>query len=255
MRWGSLLSTLLLTGGSVVLPRLAFNAMGMDQGKLASTLGSLQSLQGGNLDAGVMKQLQALQSGQTETLPLEQLAALQDIAQAGGGLQKQAGMAQALISALKNQKPLGTELRGQVLRESERARAFYRGSREKVLAILCMGVLLTLAVLVLGALPFGRGLARFYLTFTFALAGRWLVMVSFLAVAYFAASKLNPWPLLPGEILYAPVGYMLVAGLFLRLLDPNYPLWNSLLRSLGAPVVACLAIVGMGLGPGLLAGH
>lgn len=238
MRWGSLIATLLMAGASTTLPRLMSRATGIDPQGLTGMLSQIQAASsGGNLDNDVSRQLQAIENGQTDDVPLERLAAVQNMAQGPD-------MTSALLNAFKNQKPLGSEWREDLLRFSEQVRQFYRGQRRKIESGLILGALGLLAVAILGALPFLRGPARFFLTMAFALSGRFLILASAACAAYFAASQLNPIPLLPPEVFAAPVGYMLFCGLFLRIIDPNYPLWNTMLYSFAAPIAASLGIAG-----------
>lgn len=240
MRWGSFFFTLSLATSATMVPRLFGPAL--DPQKLAAVLAPA-GMPAGTLDPALEKQLAALQEGQTEAVPLQTLAALQDLA-GQGTLGPQAEVAGALINAFRKQKPLHAEFRDGLLRDSEHLRQLYREARPKVLlALLALG-LLTFVVAVLGALPFFRGLARFHMTLLFALSGRWLMLVSLACVAYFLCARLNPWPLLPQETLAAPVAYMLLTSLFVRLLDPNFPLWNSMLKSMASPILGCLAVAG-----------
>jgi hypothetical protein len=238
MRWGSLVATLLMAGASTTLPRLMARATGIDAGGLTGMISQIQAASsGGNLDADVSRQLQAIENGQTEDIPLRQLAAVQNLSQGPD-------MTSALLNAFKNQTPIGSEWREGLLRFSEQVRQFYRGRRRQIENGLILGALGLLAVAILGALPFLRGPARFLLTMAFALSGRFLLLASLACAAYFAASQLNPIPLLPAEVFAAPVGYMLFCGLFLRIIDPNYPLWNTMLYSFAAPIAASLGIAG-----------
>ena len=246
MRWGSLFSTLILAGGAAAAPGILSNSAGLDDKGLDQILATVKAYHSGEgLDLKGDRQWQALQDGQLEEVSLERLAALQDLAgrQTAGAGQDQ-DVAAALIEAFKKQKPLSEEWGGQVLRDSERLRRFYQGARPKAVAFIALGLVSTFAVAVLGALPLGRGLARFVLGMVFGLNGRWLMFLSLAVPAYAGASGLNVWPLLPRELLFAPIGFMLLSGAFLWLLDPNYPLWNMLVRSLGSPMLSCLATFG-----------
>ncbi|MDD5630371.1 MAG: hypothetical protein PHU21_15005 [Elusimicrobia bacterium] len=196
--------------------------------------------------AAMMAQLQSLQQGRTDDVSLEQLAAIQDMAQGqsagAGGLPGQMQTAMGMIQAYQKQKPVLEQWRSGLLRDSERVRQFYRSHRQQVLGYLFLAGLVLSAAAILGAVSSCRGLVRFVLGMAFGLSSRFLLLVSLAALVYFAASRVNPWPLLPPEVLAAPVTYMLLAGVFLRALDPNYPLWNTLLKSLAAPLAACLGV-------------
>lgn len=254
MRWQSLVWTLTLAVSSAVAPQLLFRSIGLDRSQLREVIGAVKaSRSGGALDARAMAQLKALESGQVEDVPLEQLAAIQKLSREtealGVSAGRQAEVAETLLDAFERQIPLYTRMKREILMESEYVRRVYRRNRPRVLWAMAALAALTFAVIVLGLFPAGRGVARFVVSFVFALAGQWLVFVSIMLVAYDAASSLNPWPLIPPEVLLAPTGFMLLTGLFLRFLDPNYPLWNALLRSLGSPIIACLTAAGLRLSP------
>lgn len=219
---------------------------------LAGMLGQLQKAASGPREEDVLKQVQAIRSGQTDNVSLEQLSAVQDAAQSGtaapaAGSRRppgQAEMALALMNALKNPQPLSGKWKGDLLRDAEPVRRLYHQYRLKAQAGMIAAAGAVLVVAFLGAISFFRGLARFVLGMVFGLSGKFLILLSLSLAGFFAASQLNPWPLLPPEVLAAPVGYMLLSGLFLRLLDQNYPVWNTMFKSMAAPMVCCLGILG-----------
>jgi len=247
VRWGSLLSTLVLTAASISLPRILFSSIGLDREGLTSIIGTTKQISSGQaVDERAVAQLNALRGGQLEGVSLEQLAAVQDAVR-GSGAERGLEMGAALHEAMKNQRPLGEQMRAGVLRDAERLRVFYRAERENVLLLLASLGGACFAVAVLGAFPFGRAAARFFLTMVFGLSSGWMVTLSLATAVFFWVAEFNAWPLLPGEAFAAPALFMLFCGAFVRLLDPNYPLWNGFLRGFGAPLLACLAIAGGGL--------
>ncbi len=78
----------------------------------------------------------------------------------------------------------------------------------------------------------------------FALTSRLMLLLSLGAAGFFYFSQLNAWPLLPTEALAGPAGLLLLSGAAVRLMDPNYPLWNGLLMGFGAPILSCVAVAG-----------
>ena len=212
MRWGPLLQVLVLAGAAMAAPQF-FSPAGLDQ-----------------------------------NLPLDKLAALSDLAKPKDGASPAQGdVASALLKALKQDRPsTGSRLRGEVLRVSESLRKFYLRFRSKVLAAMIVIGLFTVAVLFLGLLPVIRFFAKSYLTFLYGLSCHWLMGMALAMFAFYAASHLNPWPIIPQEFFYAPAGYLLLTGMFIRMLDPNYPLWNTLLKGLGSTVLSCAGIAGCG---------
>ncbi|MCX5794306.1 MAG: hypothetical protein NTY77_02265 [Elusimicrobia bacterium] len=219
------------------------------QDPAAALLAQLRSAKPGqDPTSAMLAQLQSLQNGQMEGVSLPQLAAIKDMANGGaspmGGPLGQLNTAMTAIKSYQNQKPILEQWRMGLLQDSEQVRQFYRSHRQKALAYFLLAGLALLGVAALGAIPWFRGLARFVMGMAFGLSGRFLMLVSMAAVAYFAASRINPWPLLPPETLAVPVGYMLLSGLFLRVLDPNYPLWNMMVKSFLAPLASCLGVTG-----------
>ena len=250
MRWGSLLSTLVLTAASVTLPRMLFSSIGLDREGLESIASTAKLAAGQGGEDRVLSQLKGLQSGEVEGVSLEQLAAVQDAVKsmqdsgALAGASKNLELGAALHEAMKKQRPVGEQMRSGVLRDAERLRTIYRDARPNVLlALISLGCACIL-VAILGAFPFARPLSRFVLTFVFSLASRWMMLLSLGTAAFFYVAELNAWPLLPSEAVAAPAAYMLLCGAIIRFLDPNYPLWNGLLKGFGAPLLACAAIVG-----------
>jgi len=69
-------------------------------------------------------------------------------------------------------------------------------------------------------------------------ARSWLVVLSFTAMAIAIATRTNPWIAVPDELVFAPVIALAASAFALRLADFNYPIWNSLIRGCGAPVIS-----------------
>ncbi|MBI5884311.1 MAG: hypothetical protein HZB91_14545 [Elusimicrobia bacterium] len=211
MRWGPLLQVLVLAGAALAAPQL-FNPAGH------------------------------------EDLPLDKLAALSDLAKPkDGSPSAQGDAASALLKALKQDRPsTGSRLQSEVLRIAESLRKSYLGFRNKVLAAMIVVGLFTVAVLFLGLVPLVRYIAKSYLTFLYGFCCHWLMWMALAMFAFYAAAHLNPWPIIPKEFFYAPAGCLLLTGMFIRMLDPNYPLWNTLLKGLGSTILSCAGIAGCG---------
>ncbi|MBI3554329.1 MAG: hypothetical protein HY077_17670 [Elusimicrobia bacterium] len=245
MRWGSLLATLFMGGASVFAPRLLSSATGIDPQGLMAMASQMKSVgSGGAMDDKASRQWQALQSGEVDSIPLEQLAALADAQSREAVSKNPEDMASAIVKAFHSQQPLGEQWRAGVLRDAEPARRYYLSRRRAFQTGFLLAGAALIAVAFLGALPPLRGTARFLFGMVFGLSGKLLILLSLAATAFFAASALNPWPLIPPELLGAPVAYMLLCGLFLRVVDINYPVWNRMLWSFGAPVAAALGMLG-----------
>ncbi len=246
MRWGSLFSTLLLASASAAIPRLLSRTGGIDPNAMTNIVKELSAQRRVEArDEKIVGQLEAIMDGKTDDVPLQNLAAIQALTQkSAADLAKTQDLATGLAKAFRKQQPLSAIWKDQVLATSEDVRQNYRRHRERILSSLASASVALLVMAALGALAPMRGLALFLLTMAFELSGKWLLFASLATTAYFAASRLNPWPLFAPEIFAAPVGFMLLAGLLLRQLDPNYPLWNTMLKGFLGPVAACLGITG-----------
>lgn len=66
----------------------------------------------------------------------------------------------------------------------------------------------------------------------------WLVVLSFVAMAIAIGTHVNPWAFVPHEFVFAPMAALLGCAIATRLVDFNYPVWDSLVRGCGAPVIS-----------------
>jgi hypothetical protein len=80
--------------------------------------------------------------------------------------------------------------------------------------------------------------ARLAARLGFRLSRVWLVVFSFVAIVLVMVTRTNPWSGFPTELLLAPLAALVGCGLALRVVDFNYPVWNSLVRGCGAPLVS-----------------
>ena len=81
-------------------------------------------------------------------------------------------------------------------------------------------------------------LARWAATIGFGISRGWLVILSFLAVALAMVTRTNPWPTFPLEFILPPLVALVGCSIALRMVDLNYPVWNSLIRGCGAPLIS-----------------
>lgn len=249
-------------------PKLLARGMGMKSGDTTRLVAEIQKMNSPEAaEARMQGQWKALSSGRSEDLSLQQMAAIQDIASrmaAGEGLSgapsrmaapgsgPAAGaagkmeLAQSLMKAFKEQESFGSSFRRQTLRDSERLRRFYKKRRAVIVPALYLVAGFFALAGAFGLISAIRGVSRFVLTMGFTQSGYFLMLASVLTVVYYLVSKLNPWPLLPWEVVLAPVSYMVICGACLRVLDPNVPVWNMMLKSMASPVVSSLAVVGLG---------
>ena len=80
--------------------------------------------------------------------------------------------------------------------------------------------------------------ARVSANLGFRISRGWLVVLSFVAIALAMITRTNPWSDFPSELLLAPLLALVGCGFALRIVDFNYPVWNSLVRGCGAPLVS-----------------
>ena len=66
----------------------------------------------------------------------------------------------------------------------------------------------------------------------------WLWLLSGTVVALFLATRSNPWPLVPSELIVPPLYWLAGSALLLRLLDMNHPIWNTLWRGCAFPLAS-----------------
>lgn len=81
-------------------------------------------------------------------------------------------------------------------------------------------------------------LARLSARTGFSLSRAWLVILSLLAIALALVTRTNPWPSFPSELVFPPMVALMGCALALRVVDLNYPVWNSLVRGCGAPLIS-----------------
>lgn len=91
-----------------------------------------------------------------------------------------------------------------------------------------------------------KGAARLCLGACHSLSHLWLLLFSLAAVLVFIAIKVNLWIVLPSALWAAPIVSALACLVLFRLIDVNFPLWNSTVTSLLAPVGACLFMLTWG---------
>ncbi len=72
----------------------------------------------------------------------------------------------------------------------------------------------------------------------------WLGAVSWAIVGLAVATKMNPWPLIPNELILPPIAWLAGSACLMRLVDMNHPVWNSLLRGCMYPLLSMAFVVG-----------
>ncbi len=237
-----------MAGSAVLLPKLITRGVGMKPGDSTRILQSIQNMNSEEaVEARVDSRFEAAISGEPQDMTLSEIAAMGDIMRQSEDLEKKGDVAQSLLEAYKNQEPLGSTIRKSTLKDSETLRQTYRKARPWAVKGLVLLAGVFAAVGVLGLFSGARGSARFILGMGFHLSANFLIFVSIVALLYYATTQVNVWPLLPYEALCAPIGYMLVCGASLRVLDPNVPVWNTMFRSMISPALSAAAVVSLGL--------
>ncbi|HYC48313.1 MAG TPA: hypothetical protein VED01_22800 [Burkholderiales bacterium] len=80
--------------------------------------------------------------------------------------------------------------------------------------------------------------ARVVARLGFRLFRGWLVILSLLAIVIVVVTHRNPWTAFPTELMVPPLVALIGCALALRFVDFNYPVWNSLVRGCGAPLIS-----------------
>lgn len=97
---------------------------------------------------------------------------------------------------------------------------------------------LMVALGITAALRSQISLARWSAQLGFRVSRGWLVILSFLAIALAMVTRTNPWPAFPSELVLPPLLALVGCSIALRMVDLNYPVWNSLVRGCGAPLIS-----------------
>ena len=80
--------------------------------------------------------------------------------------------------------------------------------------------------------------ARYAARLGFRLFRVWLVVLSLVAIVLVVVTHANPWASFPSELIIPPLVALVGCAFALRLVDFNYPVWNSLVRGCGAPLIS-----------------
>ena len=99
-------------------------------------------------------------------------------------------------------------------------------------------VIALIAVGYLSAILSFTEVARYAARFGFRLFRVWLVVLSLVAIVLVIVTHSNPWTAFPTELIVPPLVALVGCAFALRLVDFNYPVWNSLVRGCGAPLIS-----------------
>jgi hypothetical protein len=118
------------------------------------------------------------------------------------------------------------------------AQTAYARERQRAEHWLWSIVILIAAAGVVTALLSQPHIARIAGRVGIGIARSWLVVLSFVAMAVAIMTRTNPWIAVPDELIFAPIAALAASAFALHLADFNYPVWNSLIRACGAPVIS-----------------
>lgn len=98
---------------------------------------------------------------------------------------------------------------------------------------------LLFSFLALGSFLMGRiGWSRGLSDFGYGWGVRWLLLLSVGAAAVSLLTRSNAWALVPRELIVPPLIWILASAGTLRLVDMNYPVWNSVFQGTLAPLAS-----------------
>jgi hypothetical protein len=212
--------------------------------KLMAVNTQLNSMAMGNED-DLLRAANASMTGQPQANPLEGLSAEQRqlIADASPEAKE---LASPLMTAMVKASKTGGAKELDAKRSVLAAYRAYQQNQAEILGIIWAAPALLLFLAGLLLLFGAKGASRVLAELCFSLSSKWLLLLSVGAAALYAVAKVNLWTALPHDLWGVPVAALLVAGGMLRIADFNYPVWNSTIGALIAPLLSCLIIVGCG---------
>ncbi|HAH05139.1 MAG TPA: hypothetical protein DCM05_01230 [Elusimicrobia bacterium] len=93
-----------------------------------------------------------------------------------------------------------------------------------------------LSALALLGIFLGAGLTRLFAGLCYNLARVWLWILAWGAAGLAGAVQVNAWLALPGEFVSPPALALLLSTILLKMIDANYPAWNSVVQGFLAPI-------------------
>ena len=171
-----------------------------------------------------------------DSLSPEQRALFDELASARSDISK-AKVREKLVKTLERDTPAVSfyDWAASAWRMTEQA---YEDLRPRAERWLWSFAILTAGVGVLAAVTSQTRIARLTARLGLVSSRVWLVVLSFVAMALAMGTRVNPWPVVPHELVFAPIAALLGCGIALKLVDFNFPVWNSLIRGCGAPVIS-----------------
>jgi len=148
----------------------------------------------------------------------------------------------------------GADPRLEVARYAALAHRVYEENQDRLIGVLWGAPVSLLALAGLFYVLGVKGASRHFAGACHSLAAKALFLISLGAAVMFLAFKVDLWASLPQDLWTVPVGALIVSGAFLKVVDLNFPIWNSTVTSLMAPIGSCALILGYDRATSLLRG-
>jgi hypothetical protein len=172
-----------------------------------------------------------------DTLSSEQLAMIEEL-RSGRADEQRRKVSRRLVNSLEIAESRTLSFADWAAGTWFRAHETYRLHRAQAQRSLWLIAFLLVTVSFGGVVLTLTHVARVSANLGFRISRGWLVVLSFVAIALAIITRTNPWSDFPGELLLAPLLALVGCGFALRIVDFNYPVWNSLVRGCGAPLVS-----------------
>jgi hypothetical protein len=190
----------------------------------------------GQADDAVQRTLRQAEQHR-ETLSPEQRAMVEEL-RAARGEAKRARALERLVDTLEHGKRQSTTFYEWCADAWSSVQESYSRIQPRAQAALWAIAGLLVAIGTSAALISQTRVARISASLGFRISRGWLVILSFLAMALAMVTRTNPWTAFPAELVVPPLVALVGCAFALRLVDMNYPVWNSLLRGCGAPLIS-----------------
>lgn len=114
------------------------------------------------------------------------------------------------------------------------------GARRSSLRFWLWAIPCLLAALALLGVFLGAGLTRLFAGLCYNLSRGWLWLLAWGAAGLAGTVQVNAWLALPAEFVSPPAAALLLSTLLLKMIDANYPAWNSVVQGFLAPLGSAL---------------
>jgi|GEM_PF-5298440 len=197
---------------------------------------------------------QALQNLPTSSEPMDpdEKRILDDVREVQSAGQMRAPVLEKLIADMQRRQQQARRVSTQAWDGWLAARTWYAGHSADVERWLkaIPGLCVIFGFTALASGRFAR--ARFWGELGRGLARGWIQLMSWGCAALALTAHSNPWPLIPRTLLLIPVLWLGASSVLLNRLDPNYPIWNSTVGNLSAPLLSMVFVVALRYGPSFL---